>query len=61
MKPLIVALAISSFSLLFNGCGQSGSLYLPGNPSTIQTAPSAPQDVEQEDAEEKEQKDSDAS
>ena len=60
MNRLIVALAMISLSLLCNGCGQSGPLYLPGNPSTIQTVPGTPEDAEQEDAEEEEQEDGDA-
>ena len=26
------------------GCGQSGALYIPGNPSTVQPPPAAPAD-----------------
>jgi len=48
MKRLILLIAaISCFALL--GCGQSGPLYLPGNPSEIR---SAPQPVENADEEE---------
>ena len=51
MKRLIVALAAFSLVLLFTGCGQSGPLYLPGNPSKIQEPPSAPADAEEMDEE----------
>ncbi len=61
MKHFILALAAISFVLLFAGCGQSGPLYLPGNPSKIQNVPSTPADAEDEDTEEKKEDDSDAS
>jgi predicted small lipoprotein YifL len=46
-QPLrfITALLLAMF--LF-GCGQSGPLYVPGDPSTIQPPP-APQDTDEED------------
>ena len=31
------------------GCGQSGPLYIPGDPSTVQTPPQQPQDDEEDD------------
>lgn len=33
--------------MLVAGCGQSGPLYLPGDPSEIQPPPEAQQDTEQ--------------
>ena len=36
MKRLILALTALSFVFLAAGCGQSGPLYIAGNPSTIQ-------------------------
>lgn len=33
---------------LVSGCGQSGPLYIPGNPSEIQAPPKAEQDTEDE-------------
>ena len=56
MKRLL--LALTAFSLVFfaTGCGQSGPLYIPGNPSKIQDPP--PPD---EAAEEEEEKDDDGS
>ena len=48
MKRLILLIAAISSLALF-GCGQSGPLYLPGNPSEIR---SAPQPVENADEEE---------
>lgn len=38
MKRLFETLAVL-FMLLVSGCGQSGPLYLPGNPSEVQEAP----------------------
>lgn len=39
MSHAIRALAALSFALLLAGCGQSGPLYLPGDPSQVQTPP----------------------
>jgi len=55
MKRFIIALAAFSSVLLFAACGQSGPLYLPGDPSQIQEPSPAPAD----DGEEKKD-DSDA-
>jgi len=53
MTRLIFALLASSFVLLSAGCGQSGPLYLPGNPSQIQsptaTTPDAGEEKEDEE------------
>jgi len=57
MKRLIIALVAVSLVSLFTACGQSGPLYLPGNPSTIQDVPNTP---DEEDAEKKEPEDSGA-
>lgn len=35
--------------LLLAGCGQSGPLYLPGNPSTVESIPPAEPSEPQED------------
>ena len=51
VKRLILALTAISFGLLFTACGQSGPLYLPGNPSKIQNVPNTPADTEEEDGE----------
>ncbi|MDJ0748740.1 MAG: lipoprotein [Woeseiaceae bacterium] len=39
MKRLFAALAAVSFLFMATGCGQSGPLYIPGNPSKIQQQP----------------------
>jgi predicted small lipoprotein YifL len=54
MKRLIFALAAISFVLPFAGCGQSGPLYLPGNPSKLETLPPKPTNEEEEETEESE-------
>lgn len=49
MKRFILALAAISFLGLFAGCGQSGPLYLPGNPSKLETLPPAPTNGDDEE------------
>lgn len=65
MKGFTLALAAISLVLLFAACGQSGPLYLPGNPSKIQNVPDTPADAEKEDTDkedtEQQQENSDAS
>jgi predicted small lipoprotein YifL len=53
-----LTLAFIAATLLFSvtGCGQSGPLYLPGNPSRIESLPPEPTGAEEE--EEKKQSDS---
>jgi len=55
MARLIFALLASSFVLMSAGCGQSGPLYLPGNPSQMQTPSATTPDA----GEEKEDKEDD--
>jgi len=52
-------LAIITMASLFfvSGCGQSGPLYLPGNPSRIEKLPPLPTGSEQQQDEEKEKSD----
>jgi predicted small lipoprotein YifL len=52
MKATIRALGPAMLLLLFCGCGQSGPLYLPDDPSEVQQSP-APQDDEEEAADER--------
>ncbi|MBT8091167.1 MAG: hypothetical protein KJO01_13265 [Gammaproteobacteria bacterium] len=49
MKRLIIALAALSFLPPLTGCGQSGPLYLPDDPSRIEVAPPAPAEEEEEE------------
>ena len=44
MKRLILACVALSFVFVAAGCGQSGPLYVPGNPSRISNPP-PPADV----------------
>ena len=52
MNRLLATLAALSLLFVVTGCGQSGPLYIPGNPSTIQNPP--PPDQQAEEEEEKE-------
>ena len=54
MKRLTLLLAAVSSLFLFAGCGQSGPLYVPGNPSTMAVPPSNPDNAEQSDEEQDE-------
>jgi predicted small lipoprotein YifL len=51
MKRLIIALAALTIVFIAPGCGQSGPLYIPDNPSTISVPPPA-SDSTAEEAEE---------
>ncbi len=44
-----LTLAAVLLVLFVAGCGQSGPLYLPGNPSQIRTNPPEPQESEEEE------------
>jgi len=54
MKRLTLALVAISFVMSFAGCGQSGPLYLPGNPSKLETIPPAPTNGDKEEKEQEE-------
>jgi predicted small lipoprotein YifL len=51
MKRLIVLLAALAGFTVLTGCGQSGPLYLPGDPSEVRQVPQ-PAEQEAEDDEE---------
>ncbi len=40
MKRLTLLLAITTSLFIFSGCGQSGPLYIPGDPSQMAVPPS---------------------
>jgi len=40
MKRLTFLIAVLASMFLFSGCGQSGPLYIPGNPSQMAVPPS---------------------
>ena len=48
MKRLILLIAAISSFVLF-GCGQSGPLYLPGDPSQIREAPRPVQSADEDE------------
>jgi len=60
MKRMILALAALSFIFLGSGCGQSGPLYIPGNPSKISNPPPAAESTAEEEGEEENESESDA-
>ena len=59
MKCLILALAALSFVFLASGCGQSGPLYIPGNPSKISSPPPAADATAEEEGDEDNESDAD--
>ena len=52
MKRLFAALAAFSAVFVAAGCGQSGPLYIPGNPSKIQQPPPQAESTAEEEQEE---------
>ena len=48
MTRLFVALLALCFACLGSGCGQSGPLYIPGDPSRIENPPPPPAEGEEE-------------
>ena len=55
--PALTAIVAIASIFIVSGCGQSGPLYLPGNPSRIEKLPPAPTGSEQEQGKEKEKGD----
>ncbi len=49
MKSIICTLAKLLFLVGTAGCGQSGPLYVPGDPSSIETVPQTVTDEEEND------------
>lgn len=49
MKSISATLGLLLLILIFAGCGQSGPLYVPGDPSSIQTPPAEPKEGEEKD------------
>ncbi len=52
MKFIIGTIALLLFALALAGCGQSGKLYVPGDPSSIETAQPPPESDSDEDDDE---------
>jgi predicted small lipoprotein YifL len=59
MKRLTFLIAMIAFTVPFSGCGQSGPLYVPGNPSQMAVPPS--RDTVSEEDEEEQDSSSDSS
>ncbi len=57
MKRLFAVLAAVSVLFVASGCGQSGPLYIPGNPSTIQQPPPQAESTAEEEQEEDSEED----
>ncbi len=49
MKSFSATLGMLFLILFIAGCGQSGPLYVPGDPSSIQAPPEEPIESEEED------------
>ncbi len=58
MKSTISTLAVLLLILFVSACGQSGPLYVPGDPSSIQPPAEQPDDEEKKDKDEDEDEDS---
>ena len=54
MQRPILALIAATLLFSLTGCGQTGPLYLPGNPSRIESLPPEPTGAEEEEEKEKE-------
>jgi predicted small lipoprotein YifL len=59
MKRLTFLFPALALMFLFSGCGQSGPLYIQGNPSTMAAPPAQP--TTSDDESEEEQDDSESS
>jgi len=49
MKSIICMIATLLLLVVLAGCGQSGPLYIPGDPSSIETPPPVPDSDEEND------------
>ncbi len=52
MKSIISMFATLFLLAVLAGCGQSGPLYVPGDPSSIETPAKVPDSVEEEEEDE---------
>lgn len=59
MKSTISSLVVLLLILFLSACGQSGPLYVPGDPSSIQPPAEQPEQNEEEERDEDEDEDSD--
>jgi predicted small lipoprotein YifL len=58
MKSTISSLVVLLLILFLSACGQSGPLYVPGDPSSIQPPAEQPDEEEKKDKDEDEDEDS---
>ena len=58
MKSTISSLVVLLLILFLSACGQSGPLYVPGDPSSIQPPAEQPEEEEKKDKDEDEDEDS---
>jgi predicted small lipoprotein YifL len=58
MKRLTILIAILACVFIVSGCGQSGPLYIPGNPSTMAVPPSQQTAADEESEEEQDSNES---
>ncbi len=56
MKRLLILLSAITVLTFASGCGQSGPLYLPGNPSQIEPPVEEPAETDEDEDEEKSQR-----
>ena len=59
LTTLVTTLSATALVLMFSGCGQSGPLYVPGDPSKMAVPPSAPPSAEEDEEEKSDPPDSD--
>ncbi len=52
MKRIVLALTALVLVVPFTGCGQSGPLYIPGNPSKVRQPPPQAESTAEEEGEE---------
>jgi predicted small lipoprotein YifL len=58
-NPISATIILLFFLAFLSACGQKGPLFLPGNPSTLQSIPTAEQmqqEIEAEDEEDEDEK-----
>ncbi len=60
MKSFICTLTILLLIGVLAGCGQSGPLYVPGDPSSIKTTPTASENEEENGENDKDDEDDDS-
>ncbi len=59
LTTLVTTLTAIVLVLMFSGCGQSGPLFVPGDPSKMAVPPSAPPSAAEDEEEKSDPPDSD--